>query len=89
MYKIQADKLGHFRMGLIWLAVFTPVFGLVTASVLVVVGMALKELLWDWRMGKGTPEWLYFIHGIEPVALVWFIIHIKDLYLFKQLVNLL
>lgn len=78
MYKIEVDKLGHFRMGLIWLAVFSPLFGLVIGSVMVVVGMAAKELVWDGWLEKGTPEWLDFLHGIEPVLYVWIIMFLKD-----------
>lgn len=85
MKQPEADKLGHFRMGLIWLAIFTPFFGIEIASLLVVFVMAAKEVVWDWRLSKGTPEWLDFWHGIEPVVIVWFIIKLKDLYLFKKL----
>lgn len=35
----------------------SPLWGLVTASV---IG-ALKELIWDWLLKKGTPELLDFV----------------------------
>ena len=36
---------------------FCPIVGLATAAV---VG-ALKEIIWDWLLKKGTPEFLDFV----------------------------
>lgn len=89
MKQPAADKLGHFRMGIIWFAVFTPFVGLYFASLLVVVGMAAKEIVWDLFFKKGTPETMDFLHGIEPVALFWIAYMSKDLHIIKILINIL
>ena len=55
------DKKKHLLAGLALAIIagllFCPLVGLVTAAV---VG-ALKEIIWDWLLKKGTPELLDFV----------------------------
>lgn len=57
---IQRDKTKHLLAGLALSLLagllFCPIVGLATAAV---VG-ALKEIIWDWLLKKGAPEWLNF-----------------------------
>ena len=50
---------------------FCPIVGLATA---VVVG-ALKEIIWDWLLKKGTPEFLDFVATVLGGALGAVILH--------------
>lgn len=54
------DKKKHIYAGLALSLLaglsFCPLIGLATAAV---VG-ALKEIMWDWLLKRGTPEWLDF-----------------------------
>ena len=58
---MQKDKLKHAIAGValsIVAGLFVyPLIGLATAAV---VG-ALKEIIWDWLLKKGTPELLDFV----------------------------
>lgn len=58
---IQRDKTKHLLAGLALSILaglsFCPLIGLATAAV---VG-ALKEIVWDWLLKKGTPELLDFL----------------------------
>ena len=55
------DKQKHIFAGLalslLMGLLFCPLIGLATAAV---VG-ALKEIIWDWLLKKGTPEFLDFV----------------------------
>ena len=55
------DKWKHLLVGLVLSLLagllFCPIVGLATAAV---VG-ALKEIIWDWLLKKGTPEFLDFV----------------------------
>ncbi|HZK23914.1 MAG TPA: hypothetical protein VFC74_00830 [Oscillospiraceae bacterium] len=55
------DKQKHLLAGLALSTLagllFCPLVGLVTAAA---VG-ALKEIIWDWLLKKGTPEFLDFV----------------------------
>lgn len=57
---MSSDKQKHLLAGLVLSILagllFCPLFGLLTAAV---VG-ALKEIIWDWLLKKGTPEWWDF-----------------------------
>ena len=58
---MAADKRKHLVAGF-WIAfvvgvIFTPLWGLITSCI---VG-ALKEIIWDWLLKKGTPELLDFV----------------------------
>ena len=50
---------------------FCPIVGLATAAV---VG-ALKEIIWDWLLKKGTPEFLDFVATVAGGALGVVILH--------------
>ena len=58
---MQKDKQLHLLAGLALSLLagllFCPIVGLATAAV---VG-ALKEIVWDWLLKKGTPELLDFV----------------------------
>ena len=73
--KLRADKLKHFSAGLALSLLagllFCPIVGLATA---VMVG-ALKEVIWDWLLKKGTPEFLDFVATVLGGALGAVILH--------------
>jgi hypothetical protein len=57
----KQDKLKHLLtgigIGLIFGVQFSPLIGLIAAAI---VG-ALKEIIWDWLLKRGTPEFLDFL----------------------------
>ena len=57
----KQDKLKHLLAGigisLVFGVQFLPLIGLITAAI---VG-ALKEIIWDWLLKKGTPELTDFL----------------------------
>ena len=57
----KQDKLKHLLIGigigLIFGVLFSPLIGLIAAAM---VG-ALKEIIWDWLLKKGTPEFMDFL----------------------------
>jgi len=57
----KQDKLKHLLsgigIGLIFGVLFSPLIGLIAATI---VG-ALKEIIWDWLLKRGTPEFLDFL----------------------------
>jgi len=57
----KQDKLKHLLAGigisLVSGVQFSPLLGLITAAI---VG-ALKEIIWDWLLKRGTPEFLDFL----------------------------
>jgi hypothetical protein len=69
------DKKLHILAGLaLSLAaglLFCPIVGLATAAV---VG-ALKEIIWDWLLKKGTPELLDFVATVAGGVLGAVILH--------------
>jgi uncharacterized protein involved in cysteine biosynthesis len=58
---MKQDKPKHLLAGigisLVFGVQFSPLIGLITAAI---VG-ALKEIIWDRLLGKGTPEFLDFL----------------------------
>jgi hypothetical protein len=58
---MQRDKLKHLLAGigisLVSGVQFSPLIGLIAAAI---VG-ALKEIIWDWLLKRGTPEFLDFL----------------------------
>ena len=50
---------------------FCPIVGLATAAV---IG-ALKEIIWDWLLKKGTPEFLDFVATVAGGVLGAVILH--------------
>ena len=57
----KQDKLKHLLtgmgIGLIFGVQFSPLIGLIAAAI---VG-TLKEIIWDWLLKKGTPEFMDFL----------------------------
>jgi hypothetical protein len=57
----KQDKLKHLLAGigisLVFGIQFSPLIGLLIAGI---VG-ALKEIIWDWLLKRGTPEFLDFL----------------------------
>jgi hypothetical protein len=57
----KQDKLKHLLtgigIGLIFGVLFSSLIGLIAAAI---VG-ALKEIIWDWLLKKGTPEFMDFL----------------------------
>jgi hypothetical protein len=72
---IPKDKKLHLLVGLALSILagllFCPIVGLATAAV---VG-ALKEIIWDWLLKKGTPELLDFVATVAGGALGAVILH--------------
>jgi hypothetical protein len=72
---IPKDKQKHLLAGLalsILAGLFVyPLIGLATAAV---VG-ALKEIIWDWLLKKGTPELLDFVATVAGGVLGAVILH--------------
>ena len=58
---MKQDKFKHLLAGigisLIFGVQFSPLIGLIAAAI---VG-ALKEIIWDWLLKKGTPEFMDFL----------------------------
>lgn len=75
MIAISKDKQKHLLAGLalsILAGLFVyPLIGLATAAV---VG-ALKEIIWDWLLKKGTPEFLDFVATVAGGVLGAVILH--------------
>jgi hypothetical protein len=72
---LARDKQMHFAAGLVLSLLMgllcTPAWGLLTA---VIVG-ALKEISWDWWLGRGTPEVLDFVATVAGGAFGAVILH--------------
>jgi hypothetical protein len=72
---IPKDKQKHFLAGLALSILaglsFCPLIGLATAAV---VG-ALKEIIWDWLLKKGTPEFLDFVATVAGGVLGAVVLH--------------
>ena len=73
--RVPKDKAMHFCAGLALSILagllYTPFWGLATAAV---VG-ALKEIIWDWLLKKGTPELLDFVATVAGGVLGAVILH--------------
>jgi len=58
---MKQDDLKHLLVGisisLVFGVQFSPLLGLITADI---VG-ARKEIIWDWLLKRGTPEFLGFL----------------------------
>ena len=71
----KQDKLKHLLAGigisLVFGVQFSPLIGLITAAI---IG-ALKEIIWDWLLKKGTPELLDFVATVAGGALGAVILH--------------
>jgi hypothetical protein len=69
MKTIQPDKQLHFLVSallLIYLAQFMP---LLYATILALLIGGAKEYVWDYKLGKGTPEWYdMFANALGVIA---------------------
>ena len=72
----KQDKLKHLLVGigisLVFGVQFSPLIGLITAAI---VG-ALKEIMWDWLLKKGTPEFLDFLATTLGGAIAYMVVKI-------------
>jgi len=68
---MQRDKLKHLLAGigisLVFGVQFSPLIGLLIATI---VG-ALKEIIWDWLLKRGTPEFLDFLATVLGGAIAY------------------
>ena len=65
---IPKDKLLHFFYGTILSFIFIIVFGIKGLWIVVVIAAA-KELIYDWYMGKGNPEFKDFVFTCVPAIM--------------------
>ena len=67
----KQDKLKHLLAGigisLVFGVQFSPLIGLLIAGI---VG-ALKEIIWDWLLKRGTPEFLDFLATVLGGAIAY------------------
>ncbi len=72
----KQDKLKHLLAGigisLVFGVLFSPLIGLIAAAI---VG-ALKEIIWDWLLKKGTPEFMDFLATALGGAIVYMVVKI-------------
>jgi hypothetical protein len=70
----KQDKLKHLLAGigisLVFGVQFSPLIGLIAAAI---VG-ALKEIIWDWLLKKGTPEFLDFLATAFGGAIAYMVV---------------
>lgn len=60
--KLTLDKVTHFFAGYaICITWFMFTHNILVAFLVAALIAALKELVWDWLLKKGTPEWADFI----------------------------
>ena len=69
--RLGKDKLAHFYSASLGFALFTLLFGDVYASIIVALVALYKELINDWRNGKGNPEIMDAIMSVLPILLYW------------------
>lgn len=55
IWQIRDDTISHMLLGIAGAAWFLP-FGLLAAAAAVAVIAIGKEVIWDWWLGRGTPE---------------------------------
>ena len=72
---IPQDKKIHFALSTFISIVFMGAADIINISVwwgffAVVLILASKELIWDWALGNGTPEWMDFVAGIIPAVAI-------------------
>ena len=72
---IPQDKKLHFALSTFISIVCMGAADIINISVwygffAVVLIIASKELIWDWALGKGTPEWMDFIYGLVPAVII-------------------
>ena len=72
---IPQDKKLHFALSTFISIVCMGAADIINISVwwgflAVVLILASKELIWDWALGKGTPEWMDFLFGLVPAIAI-------------------
>ena len=73
--KIPKDKLLHFFVGSVILFLSLLVFSTVVSVSIVVALAAVKEIIYDDFLGKGTPEIVDFVYTILPC--IFYLINIS------------
>ena len=70
----KQDKLKHLLtgigIGLVFGVQFSPLIGLIAAAI---VG-ALKEIIWDWLLKRGRPEFLDFLATALGGAIAYMVV---------------
>ena len=72
---IPQDKKLHFALSTFISIVCIGAADITNISVwwgflAVVLILASKEIIWDWALDKGTPEWMDFIAGLIPAVII-------------------
>ena len=73
--KIGQDKYLHFAISTFISIVCMGIADITNISVwygffAVVLILASKELIWDYALGKGTPEWMDLVYGLVPAIII-------------------
>lgn len=66
---IPQDKIKHLIVGLVLSVIFINIH-IWGGFIFVTLVLAGKELVWDYALGKGTPEWMDFVYGFVPTVLI-------------------
>ena len=64
--KIPKDKLLHFFVGSVILFLSLLVFNTLVSVYIVIIVALIKEVVYDYFLGKGTPEIKDFVYTILP-----------------------
>ena len=64
--KIPKDKLLHFFVGSVILFLSLLVFNTLVSVCIVIIIALIKEVVYDYFLGKGTPEIKDFVYTILP-----------------------
>ena len=72
---IAQDKKLHFALSTFISIVCMGAADITNISVwygffAVVLILTSKEIIWDWAMKKGTPEWMDFVAGLIPAIII-------------------
>ena len=72
---IPQDKKLHFAISTFISIVLMGIADITNISVwygffAVVLILAWKEIIWDYALGKGTPEWMDFVAGLIPAVII-------------------
>ena len=67
--KIPADKKQHIIASLCEVLIVGSFLGMVAGVVISLIVGALKEVVWDWMMKRGTPDWMDFAADVVGAIL--------------------
>jgi hypothetical protein len=56
-FNIPHDKALHFLISALMLMYLTEFFSLMYATIIALLIGAAKEYIWDYKIGKGVPDW--------------------------------